>query len=594
MKTITTILFNALVGAVQKLHLPVILICLFCSSASTQSNYLKGQIRDEKGNGLSNLRIDLQSCGISFLSGTEGYFGFATARQFDTLIIYFTNRDTVKRSVNTQEFNTLIIKSEKLLSTKTARKLSSLSLHAKNISPRSVYLANETYSATVENPFFSTDQFSLTSLALSYNRASYSNIRRFLNMKATVPADAVRLEEILNYFSWTYDEPEAGETFRMRSSLTGCPWNRDHQLLFLNVSSRKLELENLPPSHLVFLIDVSGSMNLPNRLPLLKSAFRVLVNNLRDKDTVTLVGYGGNTRLLLDGISGHEKEKITNVIDSLEPAGNTPGESGIRLAYRLAKKHFIKGGNNRVILATDGDFNVGIRSEEELEQLIIQQKQLGIYLTCLGVGMGDYKDSKIQALAQKGSGNFAYLDSYAEAEKVLYREFFQTLYTVADNVTMDVRFNPDVVKEYRLLGYDNRLASLRDKSALIQGGEVGAGNSLLVVFELDMKSSPPAGLAEVNIQFQDKAGEEKNFNYAVNHDLTSFNNAPDAYRFAAALIMFGMKLKHTACAKNIRWDQVLNIAKNSARMHNFSEQEFLQLIHQAKMIYRKERRFRLF
>jgi Ca-activated chloride channel family protein len=382
--------------------------------------------------------------------------------------------------------------------------------------------------------------------------------------------------------------------FRMRSSLTGCPWNRDHQLLFLNVSSRKLELENLPPSHLVFLIDVSGSMNLPNRLPLLKSAFRVLVNNLRDKDTVTLVGYGGNTRLLLDGISGHEKEKITNVIDSLEPAGNTPGESGIRLAYRLAKKHFIKGGNNRVILATDGDFNVGIRSEEELEQLIIQQKQLGIYLTCLGVGMGDYKDSKIQALAQKGSGNFAYLDSYAEAEKVLYREFFQTLYTVADNVTMDVRFNPDVVKEYRLLGYDNRLASLRDKSALIQGGEVGAGNSLLVVFELDMKSSPPAGLAEVNIQFQDKAGEEKNFNYAVNHDLTSFNNAPDAYRFAAALIMFGMKLKHTACAKNIRWDQVLNIAKNSARMHNFSEQEFLQLIHQAKMIYRKERRFRLF
>jgi Ca-activated chloride channel family protein len=594
MKTITTILFNALAGAVQKLHVPVILICMFCAGASAQSNYLKGQIRDDKGNGLSNLRIDLQSCGISFLSGTEGYFGFATARQFDTLIIYFTNRDTVKRSVNTQEFNTLIIKSEKLLSTKTARKLSSLSLHAKNISPRSVYLANETYSATVENPFFSTDQFSLTSLALSYNRASYSNIRRFLNMKATVPGDAVRLEEILNYFSWTYDEPEAGETFRMRSSLTACPWNRDHQLLFLNVSSRKLELENLPPSHLVFLIDVSGSMNLPNRLPLLKSAFRVLVNNLRDKDTVTLVGYGGNTRLLLDGISGHEKEKITNVIDSLEPAGNTPGESGIRLAYRLAKKHFIKGGNNRVILATDGDFNVGIRSEEELEQLIIQQKQLGIYLTCLGVGMGDYKDSKIQALAQKGSGNFAYLDSYAEAEKVLYKEFFQTLYTVADNVTMDVRFNPDVVKEYRLLGYDNRLASLRDKSALIQGGEVGAGNSLLVVFELNMKSSLQAGLADVNIQFQDKEGVEKNFNYAATHELTAFNNAPEAYRFASALIMFGMKLKHTPCAKNIRWDQVLGIAKNSARTHNFSEQEFLQLIHQAKMIYRKERRFRLF
>ena len=335
-------------------------------------------------------------------------------------------------------------------------------------------------------------------------------------MNQTVPSDAVRLEEMLNYFSWNYEEPAPGQTFRMNTRLAPCPWNRENQLLFMHISSKKLDLERLPPSHLVFLIDISGSMNLPNRLPLLKSAFRVLVNNLRSRDTVSIVAYGGSSRILLNAISGSEKERITNVIDSLQPAGNTPGESGIKMAYRLAKMHYIKGGNNRVILATDGDFNVGVRSEDELEQMISLQKDQGIYLTCLGVGMGDYKDSKIQALAQKGNGNFAYLDSYAEAEKVLYKEFFQTLYTVADNVEMHVQFNQSLVKEYRLIGYDNKIASLRDKQATIQGGEVGAGNSLMVVFEVKPRSEASEGnLAEVNIFYDNKSGQRDRFTTSV-------------------------------------------------------------------------------
>lgn len=595
MKTKNTIRVIARTAVIGRVRLFGILICLlFYFPVNAQSNYLKGQLRDEKGNGLSNLRIDLQSCGASFISGTEGYFGINTARQFDTLIIYYSSRDTLKRWVNTGEFNTLIIKSEKLLTTKSVRKLSSLSLHPRNISPRSAYLDKETYSATVENPFFTTEQFSSTSLALSYNRASYSNVRRFLNMKTTVPADAVRIEEMLNYFSWPYQEPEAGQTFRMNSIFTSCPWNKEHQLLMLNVSSKKLALENLPPSHLVFLIDVSGSMNLPNRLPLLKSAFRVLVNNLRDKDTISLVGYGGSTRILLDAVSGSQKEKITNVIDSLQPAGNTPGESGIRLAYRIAKQHFIKGGNNRVILATDGDFNVGVRSEQELEHLIDVQKQQGIYLTCLGVGMGDYKDSKIQALAQKGSGNFAYLDSYAEAEKVLYKEFFQTLYNVADNVTLNVQFNTDAIKDYRLIGYDNRLSSLLDKSSQIQGGEIGAGNSLLIVFEIHSRISSVAKLGEIQINYEDKTGQPGNFTYEIPAQKKEWASLPEGYRFAPAIIMFGMKVKRSPYARNIRWEHILNAAKNSAHSNNYAEQELIQMTHLAKSVYKKDRKFRLF
>jgi Ca-activated chloride channel family protein len=582
--------------AKSRIILNLLMAVIFPSlSIFAQANYLKGQILDDQGHGLSNLRLDLQHRAASFVSGSQGYFGITTPHKFDTLIIYYGDKDTIRRTVNAGEFNTVVIRSEKLLSTRNVRKLSSLSISHRHISPRSSYLANESYSTTIENPFFGTEQFSSTALALSYNRASYSNVRRLLNMNQTVPSDAVRLEEMLNYFSWNYEEPSPGQTFRMNTRLAPCPWNRETQLLFMHISSKKLDLERLPPSHLVFLIDISGSMNLPNRLPLLKSAFRVLVNNLRSRDTVSIVAYGGSSKILLNAISGSEKERITNVIDSLQPAGNTPGESGIKLAYRLAKLHYIKGGNNRVILATDGDFNVGVRTEDELEQMISLQKDQGIYLTCLGVGMGDYKDSKIQALAQKGSGNFAYLDSYAEAEKVLYREFFQTLYTVADNVEMHVQFNQDLVKEYRLIGYDNKIASLRDKQATIQGGEVGAGNSLMVVFEVKPRSGATSGnLAEVNIFYDNKSGERDRFTTSVSPARTEFSQLPAHFRMASAILMFGMKVKGSSQARNIKWDQILSNGKTAARAQSYSEQEFLQLIHQARMVYKKQRRFLFF
>ena len=347
------------------------------------------------------------------------------------------------------------------------------------------FTGDETYASLIENRFLPARQFPSTNLSLNIDRASYSNIRRFINTETLVPPDAVRIEEMLNYFHETYAEPEQGKVFKIRSVLTECPWNDQDQLLFINVNSRKLNLDTLPPNNLVFLIDISGSMDMPNRLPLLKAAFRLLVNNLRNKDTVAIVVYGGMAGVKLYPTSGSEKEKILKAIDDLTASGNTPGESGIRIAYNLARLHFIKGGNNRVILATDGDFNVGARSEEELNQLISTRRIAGIYLTCLGVGMGNYKDSKIQTLARKGNGNFAYLDNFPEAEKVLLTEFTQTLYAVADNVYMNVAFNPDYVKEYRLIGFDNKVGALNDTASVVEGGEIGSGNSMMVVFEIN-------------------------------------------------------------------------------------------------------------
>ncbi len=303
-------------------------------------------------------------------------------------------------------------------------------------------------------------------------------------MDNVVPPDAIRLEEMLNYFNIHYEAPGNDSNFSFRSAISRCPWNTANDLLFLHICARKAELKNIPPANLVFLIDVSGSMDLPNRLPLLKSAFSLMVNNLRDQDTVSIVVYGGMNGVWLTPTGGADKKKILESIAELEPGGPTPGEGGIRAAYRLAQSTFIKDGTNRVILATDGDFNVGQQSEEELNQLINGYRNSGIYLTCLGVGMGNYKDSKLEVLANRGKGNFAYLDNEKEAEKVLMEEFSQTVYSVAEDAFVDMQIDPGVVKNYRLIGFDNKSNALQDTSNILQGGEVGSGYSLIAMVEL--------------------------------------------------------------------------------------------------------------
>lgn len=576
-----------------------ILLLLISCNAIGQQYYLKGQIKDDKNKELAGVRMRIKSTGQVFQSGQGGYFGIVLAKQTDTIQFSIFGYKEKSLPVDTRQFCTVtlgvdeeeLLKSRKKLLSRTERyKVSYDDLYHKD---------NETYSSIFENRFLSTGRYPATQIALHYNRASYSNMRRFLSTGTSIPPDAVRLDEMLNYFDWNYTEPEGENIFKMDSRLTACPWNKQNQLLFININSKKLNLEKLPPSHLVFLIDVSGSMVLPNRLPLLKSGFRFLVNNLRSKDTVSLVAYGGKASVLLEAISGSEKATITNVIDSLQAGGVTPGEFGIRAAYRLARLHYIKGGNNRVILATDGDFNVGIRNEQELEQLIEREKRAGIYLTCLGVGMGDYKDSKIQVLAQKGNGNFAYLDSYAEAEKVLFKEFFQTLYTVADNASISIRFDTTYVEQYRLIGYDNKIAAIRDTSAMVQGGEVGSGTSLMMAFEIVPKKESTRSdeniFAEAAINYISKISlRPEEYKYRVPNVFSGFNQLEEDYRFASAVIMLGMKLKKSVHAKKIKWDLILNTVNNAFIKQSFTRKEFLELVDMAKKGVKKKKKFLIF
>jgi Ca-activated chloride channel family protein len=579
-----------------------ILFFLFAGpSLFGQQFYIRGEVKDESGNPLQNVSILLHATGYIYHTGSYGSFGILTNRKTDTLSFWLDGYQKEKKVVNPDNYVSVRLKLTSSSNSNVHRdKLASFTKGLNKDIQKQWFNGDETYASLVENRFVNASRYSSTGMSLSVDRASYSNIRRFINTNTLVPPDAVRIEEMLNYFHETYSEPEEGKLFKTRSVLTSCPWNSENELFFINVNSKKLNLDALPPSNLVFLIDISGSMDMPNRLPLLQSAFRLLVNNLRAKDTVSIVVYGGAVGVMLNATSGADKEKILKAIDELVPGGSTPGESGIKLAYNTAQIHYIKGGNNRVILATDGDFNVGAKTEDELDELISQRRQSGIYLTCLGVGMGDYKDSKIQTLAKKGNGNFSYLDNFAEAEKVLLTEFTQTLYAVADNVYMNVDFNPDYVKEYRLIGFDNKVGALNDTSSVLEGGEIGSGHSVMVAFEISPtvfnkdaveRDFMPGNIAEIKLQYKLPGSlTQGEFSNSVPLTFTDFNSVEKSFKFSTAVIMFGSLLRSSPAVKNISWNDVVLLASEVSDENDLLQKEFVSLVKQAKILYSKQKK----
>ena len=567
--------------------------------AFAQQYYIKGQVKDEAGHALQNVNIQLHSTGYVYYSGMEGAFGILTSNKIDTLTFSYDGYQKQKVVVDATFPVEVKLKKVSVNKSQNGYRLASFTQNLKRETQQQWFAGDETYASIIENQFINASEYPSTGLTLNVDRASYSNIRRFLSMNMPVPPDAVRLEEMLNYFNFEYREPSDNKTFEIKTTFTQCPWNKDNQLLFAQIVSKKLSFDSLPPSHLVFLIDVSGSMDMPNRLPLLKNGFKALVNNLRPVDSVSIIVYGGTVGIALPTTSGSETETILKTIDSLQAGGSTPGESGIKLAYSVAKNHFIKGGNNRIILATDGDFNVGLKKEEELEELISSQRQEGIYLTCLGIGMGNYKDSKIQTLAQRGNGNFAYLDSYAEAEKVLLKEFTKTLYTVADDAYLNVKFNRNYVKGYRLIGFDNKVGAIKDTSAAVEGGEIGSAYSAMIAFEI-VPMVATNNLLGVEI---DDSLVSFNLQYRLPDStvllqltetpevrLTAFNDIPKYYQFASSVIMFGGLLRKSKFMKDVSWNYILQTANNAVDEENFSQKEFLSIIQQAKNVYGKKRR----
>ncbi|HXS54557.1 MAG TPA: von Willebrand factor type A domain-containing protein [Hanamia sp.] len=580
----------------QKILVIILMVALY--SPLSAQYYIKGDVKNEKGEPMQNVKIYMPATRAVYYSGFTGGFGIPSTSLHDSLIFSMDGFITQPLKVKTSDYQSIVMKMlESNLSTHK-QKLISLTTGIEGHVFPTAYYKQESYSTLVENEFIKTNNNYSTAFSMRIDKASYSNVRRFINQDTKVPTDAVRIDEMLNYFNFNYKEPAPGKTFNFESQVTDCPWNKDHRLLFLNLSGKKLNLDKVPSSNLVFLIDVSGSMDLPNRLPLLKEAFQLLVKNLRVQDTVSIVTYGGTVGIWLQPTSGAEKEKISKSIEELTASGDTPGEAAIRTAYKLAGSTFIKGGNNRIILATDGDFNIGQTSEKELEQLITKEKQTGVYLTCLGVGMGNYKDSKIEILAKKGNGNFAYIDDIREAEKVLVKEFTQTVYSIASDVYMTIKFDPERIKEYRLIGYDNKKSIIAENSDELEGGEIGSSSGNTVLFEIapvamDTVKSQNVDIAKIDVHYHlpsDTLTRIINYKCAANY--LPFNRVDSSLRFATAVAMFGLKIKESEYFPDVDWNIIKNIALSVQAPGDYLQEQFIGLIEKSKNIYNDKKKRR--
>lgn len=444
----------------------------------------------------------------------------------------------------------------------------------------------EEYRKIVENGFRKVQEAPLSTFSIDVDAASYSNMRRFIDKGELPPADAIRTEELINYFTYAYPAPAGNDPVSITADAGACPWNPLHRLVRIGLKAKEIPADNLPASNLVFLIDVSGSMYGPERLDLVKSSLKLLVNNLRAKDKVAIVVYSGEAGEKLPSTPGNDKQKIKEAIEELEAEGSTAGGAGIGLAYKIARKNFISGGNNRIVLCTDGDFNVGVSSEEELEKLIEKERMSGIFLTVLGYGMGNYKDSKMQVLAEKGNGNHAYIDNLQEANRLLVNEFGATIYAVAKDVKLQVEFNPVQVQAYRLIGYESRLLNDEDfNNDAKDAGEMGAGHTVTALYEIipvGVKSDfvgkvdelkyrkpertiPATGSKELlTVKLRYKHPDEstsRKMEVALTDNRTG--NVSSDFRFAAAVAMFGQLLRNSDFKGDATYDKVISLAKTA-------------------------------
>ncbi len=442
--------------------------------------------------------------------------------------------------------------------------------------------SEESYESVQENDFVSARKNKFSTFSIDVDYASYSNIRRFINHGQTPPRDAVRIEEMINYFNYDYPFPQDNTPFSINTELSECPWNRGHKLLHIGLKGEAFKMEKATSNNLVFLIDVSGSMGSPNKLPLLKKSFKLLVNELQADDRIAIVVYAGAAGLVLPSTPVKEKNKILDAIDQLSSGGSTAGGAGIKLAYKIAIENKKPDANNRVILATDGDFNVGISSKEDLHKLIETKRQSGVYLTVLGFGMGNYKDDRLETLADKGNGHYAYIDNIKEAEKVFIKELNSTLYTIAKDVKIQLVFNSRNVKSYRLIGYENRRLAKKDfADDTKDAGELGAEHTVTAIYELELKTrNPKAKLTDVRLRYK-RPNETKSrlINKWVRNQTVPFPESSDNFRFSAAVAAFGMLLKDSKYKGDADCKMVINIAENAlGKDPHAYRQEFIDLV----------------
>ncbi|MGD1821633.1 MAG: vWA domain-containing protein [Pleomorphochaeta sp.] len=470
----------------------------------------------------------------------------------------------------------------------------------------------EEYDKITDNAFKSVIDNPVSTFSIDVDTASYTNVRRFLMQNEELPpVDAIRIEEFLQYFSYDYPQPEGENSVGFQLDIEPAPWENNHQLLRVSIQAEEISTEDLPASNLVFLIDTSGSMHNDNKLPLLQKSMNVLVDQLREKDTISIVAYAGSAGVILESTPGTDKTTIIRAFTELKAGGSTAGRDGIELAYKIAGENYIKGGNNRVILCTDGDFNVGVSSTGALERLIEEKRENNIYLTILGLGMGNYKDSRMESLSNIGNGNYAYIDNLLEGKKVLGKEIWGNLFTVAKDVKVQIEFNPNKVASYRIIGYENRLLNREDfNDDTKDAGEMGSGQSVTAFYELVLTDSNQTNLESQSdpLVFQESTiiqsndilsfklrykkpddGEEKSQLLSVLMNEEELNNHQGDtdldFTFASAVVEFGMLLRDSPYKGNSSWEHVIKQAKASkGDDENGYRSEFIKLVEIAEML----------
>lgn len=581
-----------------------VLLTVAVLAAAAQTLTISGVVTDSYGYPLPGVSVTVKGTGTGVITDTNGKYTIAVPSEKSVLVFAFIGMKSVEKKPEGRTIINVTMQEEMvtvdevvvvgygsqhksaLPAVVRSDRVAGVSTGNRHMEVQAQQWNTEGYSAIHENGFRKVAHNPLSTFSIDVDNASYSNVRRFINNGQLPPADAVRIEEMINYFTYNYPEPGGDHPFSVYTEVAACPWNSRNLILHIGLKGKSIDKSELPSSNIVFLIDVSGSMDMPNKLPLLKSAFRMLVNELRPSDRVSMVVYAGAAGVVLEPTPGNRKEEILTALERLRAGGSTAGGAGLKLAYQVAEKSFIEGGNNRIILATDGDFNVGASSNAEMERMIEMEREKGVFITVLGFGMGNYKDDKMEIIANKGNGNYAYIDNIQEARKVLVKEFGGTLFTIAKDVKFQIEFNPANVESYRLIGYENRLLNDEDfNDDRKDAGEMGSGHTVTALYEIvpagagrvtgtidPLKYQKPVTplntargeLATVKMRYKEPAGlQSRLFEAVVKSTDGSFASASEDLRFSASVAAFGMLLRESEFRGDITYRKVIEMATSA-------------------------------
>jgi Ca-activated chloride channel homolog len=609
----------------MKTLLSLLLLCASTALLNAQST-ITGKVTDEKGVPLQGASITLKGTKTSTASDVNGFYSIQVPDEKATLVFAYVGFDVqeikvkgkavvnVKLKASTNRLDEVVVvgygTQRKRDLTGSVAMVSTPGLHVNSQGyvtgrPQNEDFNREGYDNIKENEFQKVTDHPLSTFSIDVDAASYSNVRRLINEGKLPTPGAVRIEEMINYFSYNYPQPSNDRPFSITTESSQCPWNEDHQLVMIGMQGRKIDFDKLPPSNLVFLIDVSGSMQDENKLPLVKSSLNLLAEQLRPQDKIAIVVYAGSAGLVLP--STNDKYKIREAINALEAGGSTAGGAGIGLAYQTAQQNFMENGNNRVVLCTDGDFNVGASSDDELENMIEQKRASGIYLTVLGFGTGNYQDGKMQKLADKGNGNHAYIDNINEAKKVLISEYGGTLFAIAKDVKLQVEFNPGQVKGYRLIGYENRMLAKEDfNNDKKDAGDMGSNHTVTALYEIipanvaddeeletvdplryqsqkSKKQSASFSNELMFVKIRYKKPDEDSSNLMEVSVKANARVASNNMRFASAVAAFGMVLRNSAFKGGSNYKLVKSLATGSIDSGSDAyKKEFLELVKKAE------------